>query len=147
MFLKTPLHLFILLSLVFFFLPASYAADTSTDPAPGIDLIQNGSFKEGLAILEEYVKSNSTNPEAWNSIGYALNNLGRFRDAIPPLENATRLEPNHTIAWTNMGWAYNELGDYEKALEALETATRTGPDNKYAWSTKGYSPSGLIAPK
>ena len=95
----------ILLTFFLFFSTAIQAEENITDQVAGIDLIQNGSFKEGLTILEEYTRNNSTNPEVWNSIGYALNNLGRFRDAISPLEEATRLDPNHTIAWTNMGWA------------------------------------------
>lgn len=79
-----PIVFIFILLCVFEFGLGVFATEMLPEPSMAQDLIQNGSYEEGLAILKNYTLNNTTDPVIWNSIGYALNNLGRFEEAIDP---------------------------------------------------------------
>jgi tetratricopeptide (TPR) repeat protein len=76
-----------------------------------------------LEILNEQIKLNAENAQAYSNRGYTLALLGRKPEARADLQKAVSLKddgPMHNRA----GWAYFNMGDYADALREFETAVK-----------------------
>lgn len=76
-----------------------------------------------LEILNEQIKLNPENTQAYSNRGYTLALLGRKKEARADLQKAVSLKddgPMHNRA----GWAYFNMGDYPDALREFEAAVK-----------------------
>ncbi len=76
-----------------------------------------------LEILDQQVRNNPNDAQAYSNRGYVLALLGRKEGARSDLRRATTLKDNGPMH-NRVGWAYFNLGDYATALQEFQTAAR-----------------------
>lgn len=76
-----------------------------------------------LEILDQQLKSNPNDAQAYSNRGYVLALLGRKVEARSDLRKATALKDNAPMH-NRVGWAYFNLGDYADAVHEFELAAK-----------------------
>lgn len=74
-----------------------------------------------LDVLNEQIKFNGTDPQAYANRGYVLALLGRKEEARADLRKTISLKDNGPMH-NRVGWAYFNMGDYAEAAREFETA-------------------------
>jgi predicted Zn-dependent protease len=85
--------------------------------------------------LRQILRSEPSNAEALNALGYTLADLnlpGRLEEAFELIERAYEADPDNPAVLDSMGWVYFRLGQPEKALPWLESAYMQMPDQEVA---------------
>ena len=82
--------------------------------------IEAGDYKTAIMLLEQSVRRNPDNPDAWNYLGYSLRKSGRMEEALVKYRTALTLNPKHRGANEYLGELYLQMGELEKARERLE---------------------------
>jgi tetratricopeptide (TPR) repeat protein len=82
---------------------------------------------------------NSTNPELFVAISYALGKLKKYDEAIDYSEKALAIDGRNKNALTNLGLLLDDAGYFEKSDSVYELALSIYPDdptllNNYAYS-------------
>jgi tetratricopeptide (TPR) repeat protein len=76
-----------------------------------------------LTILDQQIKSNPLDAQAYSNRGYVLALLGRKVEARADLHKATSLKNDGPMR-NRVGWAYFNLGDYAEAVQEFEAAAK-----------------------
>jgi len=76
-----------------------------------------------LEILNQQIKHNSSDAQAYSNRGYVLALLGQKEAARTDLQKAVTLKPNGPMR-NRVGWAYFNMGDYADAVREFEEAVR-----------------------
>lgn len=76
-----------------------------------------------LGILNEQIKANSNDAQAFSNRGYTLALLGRKEEARADLRKAVALKDNAPMH-NRVGWAYFNNGDYVAAMGEFEAAAK-----------------------
>jgi len=76
-----------------------------------------------LEILNQQIKLNAENAQAYANRGYTLALLGRKAEARADLQKAVALKDNAPMR-NRVGWAYFNLGDYADAVREFEAAAK-----------------------
>ena len=98
----------------------------STVPAPVVPRAQSSvQTSPKLDILNEQIKANTNNVQAYSNRGYVLALLGRKDAARADLRRAALLKDDGPMH-NRLGWAYFNMGDYVDALREFETSARLG---------------------
>ena len=107
-----------LLALLVTTLSCAMAADLGT----GIQLYQEGNYKEAEAELSKVVGEDPHNAAALRYLGWAFVEQKKVKEAEDVLRQAQELEPGGQV---NLAWArlYAEQQDFSKAQEALMDAS------------------------
>lgn len=74
-----------------------------------------------LEILDQQVKANPKDAQAYSNRGYTLALLGRKAEARADLQKAAALKDNAPMH-NRLGWAYFNMNDYAEAVREFETA-------------------------
>ena len=74
-----------------------------------------------LEILNQQIKNNPEDSQAFSNRGYTLALLGRKEEARADLKKAVSLKDNGPMH-NRVGWAYFNLGDYADAAREFEVA-------------------------
>jgi tetratricopeptide (TPR) repeat protein len=100
----------------------------AADVHRGIELYQQGKFKEAEAELSSVVSSDHSNANAYRYLSYSRIELKKLSEAEDAAAKAKEAEANGE---TNTVWArlYTERKDYAKAEESLADAA--GPEVDY----------------
>lgn len=87
------------------------------------------------ADLRQVLRTDPSNAEALNALGYTLADLnlpGRLEEAFALIERAYEIAPDNPAVLDSMGWVYYRLGEPEQALPWLESAYTQLPDQEVA---------------
>src|SRR5262245_34067112 len=76
-----------------------------------------------LEILNQQIKINPNDAQAYSNRGYTLALLGRGKEARADLQKALELKDNGPMH-NRVGWAYFNLGDYATAAKEFEVAAK-----------------------
>src|SRR5687768_36098 len=76
-----------------------------------------------LEILNQQIKANTNNAQAYSNRGYVLALLGQKDAARADLRRAALLKDDGPMH-NRLGWAYFNMGDYVDALREFETAAK-----------------------
>lgn len=76
-----------------------------------------------LQILDQQIKFNTNDAQAYSNRGYTLALLGRKAEARADLQRAVALKDNAPMH-NRVGWAYFNLGDYAEAVREFELAAK-----------------------
>jgi len=76
-----------------------------------------------LEILNQQVKSNPNDAQAYSNRGYTLALLGRKAEARADLQRAVALKENAPMH-NRVGWAYFNMGDFADALREFELSAK-----------------------
>ena len=77
--------------------------------------IKNEKFKRAIYILNEVVREEYNNADAWNLLGYSHRNLGRYKKAGKAYRKALKFDPKHKGALEYQGELFIKLGRVEEA--------------------------------
>jgi cytochrome c-type biogenesis protein CcmH/NrfG len=80
-----------------------------------------------LSALEEKVRANPQDAEAWIQIGNIHFDADRPREAIAAYEKALALEPGNAEVLTDLGIMYRRAGDPQEALRRFDQAIAANP--------------------
>ena len=74
--------------------------------------------------MDEVLKLDPENAEAYYERGKAHRRLGNFQQAIEDFSEVVRLNPNHAAAYNYRGLVYKSLGQIDQAFsDMMEAAT------------------------
>lgn len=83
-----------------------------------------------LEILDQQIKINPKDAQAYSNRGYTYALLGRKMEARADLQKAVALKDNGPMR-NRVGWAYFNMGDYSSAVREFEVAARMSKHNAH----------------
>jgi len=92
-----------------------------------------------LPLLDQAIKLDRNNDNAWRVWGLAKIELGDHQGAIDDFTEAIKRNPKNDAAWYNRGTAKNYLGDHQGAIDDLTEAIKLNPKNDAAWHNRGVA--------
>ncbi len=84
------------------------------DPSPEI--------ASRILKLEQYLKENPDDPEAWAQLGHQFFDSDRFKDAIEAYEKSLSIKPDNAPVLTDLGVMYRRNEQPKKAVEMFDRA-------------------------
>src|SRR5215471_18330287 len=98
------------------------ALTKSEDPeyASAVQAIDAKQYARAIPMLENVVKRDSQNADAYNWLAYATRKNGDVKAAIPIYQKALAIDPKHLGAHEYIGEAYLQLDDLANAKEHLK---------------------------
>ena len=72
-------------------------------------------YKKAIRQLNQVVRSNVDNADAWNLLGYSNRKLGKYEQAGKAYRKALHYNPEHKGALEYQGELFISLKDYDKA--------------------------------
>ena len=109
-------------------------AGAEADPKLAIARLNDGvaylnlqKVDEAKAALEDALKQDPKNPNAWYSLGLLAKNTGDAQAAIDAFKHVTEIDPNDADTWYFLGTAYVQAKQFPQAIEAFEHALKINP--------------------
>lgn len=96
-----------------------------------------GRFEEAIALHDESIETDNTNPNAWYSKGLTLSKHGDYEDAILCFGKCIKLEPDNFKAWSDNGLALYKIDWINESIACCDKAISIRPGYTPAWVTKG----------
>jgi len=87
--------------------------------------------------LDELIKENPNNADAFYNRGVVYASKGDFNLAIIDYTRALQINPNHGDAFYNRGLSYVKKERYEEAEKDFDSAIRLAPDSADAYCNRG----------
>jgi len=87
---------------------------------------------KALVLINEVIKNNSRNAEAYLAAGYAYEILQDYEKSFENYNEAINIEPNNDIAYVKRGHAYDLFGNLELAEQDYLKAYEINPVNDMA---------------
>ncbi len=106
------------------------AAETSQKTLPGQQT-------QALLNLEEKVKAEPKNIQAWVQLGHLYFDTGQAEKAIGAYTTSLTLHDGDANLYTDLGVMYRRTGKFEKAIEMFEKATAMNPSHEPSRLNKG----------
>lgn len=98
-----------------------------TDPLKAVEYLNNA------------LKLQPRDAEAYYNRGVAYDNLGQYKNAIKDYNQAIGLNPDYAEAYSNRGTIHNTTGKYQQAIEDFSEAIRLKPDDAEAFLGRGFA--------
>lgn len=117
--------------------PAPMPTPSTTNPNKydqAVGYIQASRYEQAVPLLEQVVKKEPQNADAWNYLGFAYRNLERYDDAFAAYNQALLIDPKHDGANEYLGELYLMLGDVDSAEQQLQVL-----DNNCSLSCDEYN--------
>jgi tetratricopeptide (TPR) repeat protein len=92
-----------------------------------MQLIEKGEKEKAAQQIDQYLKTNPTDPQVIFIKGVVNAELGKYNEAIQAFTYLTEKHPGLPEPFNNLAVLYAELGEYDKAQKALESAIKTHP--------------------
>src|SRR5438094_101345 len=96
-------------------------------------------YREALVHLRRATALNTTNAEAWNQLGVALQNTGSDAGAVEAYGRAVKVDPAHLDARNNYGFMLVNTGHAEEGVKQFEQILRADPANTMARINIGFA--------
>ncbi len=93
--------------------------------------------QEETKLLEEFVKKEPGNVNAWVKLGNALMDSRRFAEAIDAYQKALSLDPKSVDVRVDMGTCYRNIGKPDMAVAEYRKAIEIDPRHSYAHRNLG----------
>lgn len=111
-----------------------------TQPVQGIiNLLNRGSYKEAILLLELFKSSEPKNVDILYNLGMAYSDLSELNSAQINLRRLLELDPNHVNGRVALGVALMRDNQEEAAQKELQKALEIDPDNPWAHRNLGAS--------
>ncbi len=107
------------------------AADAQSSPTSqqAGALLQRQQFDSAAAVARAAIARDSSDGEAWTTLGAALLSGGHAAESIPVHRRAMQFDAKRPAAMYNLGLAYGRIGQPDSAFLWLERARGTGRVN------------------
>lgn len=93
--------------------------------------------QEMLTALNERIKADAKDLEAWTQLGHLYFDLGQNKEAIQAYERSLALDSSRPDIWTDLGVMYRRNGDPRKAVETFDKALALDHGHKISLFNKG----------
>lgn len=121
-----------------FFLMIIAACQQKEEPKP------NSQFPSGpvqtqddIRLLQEAVRNNPRNVEAWIKFGNELMDSSRFSEAIEAYQRALDIDPKNVDVRVDMGVCYRNTGKSDIAVKEFKKAIQINPNHVMAHKNLG----------
>jgi tetratricopeptide (TPR) repeat protein len=104
----------------------------------GLQLMQEGKYKEAMAAFNESLAADGTFAEAYIGKGDALKELQDFQAASAAYTQAQQFNPNSAAAYNGRGECQMELGQIDVARSDFLNAINLDPNHAAALSNLGH---------
>lgn len=104
--------------------------------AKGLALLEKGDSQGAIGLLEEAVKEDAEDEDAYYYLGQSYNLAGKFDEALRSLENVDRSLWDVSF---DKGFAQYQLGDYAAAVSSMNAVIADDPDRSDARFYLGVS--------
>jgi len=88
--------------------------------------------EQELRFLQNVVKDDPNNINAWIKLGNINMDMGKYQDAVASYSRALELDPNNLEVRVDMGSCYRYMGMPEKAIGEYKKALAINPDHPFA---------------
>ena len=95
----------------------------------GIELYHRGDFNEAVKSLQEAVKKQKNDSDAWYYLGLSLRNAGNLKDARKDFEKTLKLRPNFAPGYAAIAYTCLLGNDTKGALRNAEKSLAIDPQN------------------
>jgi tetratricopeptide (TPR) repeat protein len=95
--------------------------------------------KKVVEYLNNAIKLQPKDADAYGNRGTAYAELGQYQHAIEDYNEVIRLKPDYAIAYGNRGTAYADLGQHQRAIEDYNKAIRLQPNDAYTFNNRGIA--------
>jgi len=126
LFVSLLLALFVSSSFAF---PSNSVNQTNPQFKQAEDYINQKDYNKAIPLLNEVVKDNPQNADAYNYLGYSYRQTGKLDDALKYYQMALKIDPNHKGANEYLGELYlmkNDLSKAEQNLTVIKNACPSG---------------------
>ena len=111
------------------------------------ELEQAGKLRESVTLLEQSLKSDMANAEAWNQLGAVQYQLGYFDNAKKSFQKAISLKPAFVAPRRNLTALWLKTGDHKRVLKEAEQVLALDPQNADAHLLLGQAHLQLDQPQ
>jgi tetratricopeptide (TPR) repeat protein len=108
----------------------SRSGDAQTDAlfVRGIEQMNVGEFREGIATFSRVIERAPEFAEGWNKRATLYFLVGEFERSLRDCDEVIKRNPNHFGALAGYGQIYVQLDDYERALDYFRRALAVNPN-------------------
>ncbi len=85
-------------------------------------------YKKAIRQLNQVVRSNVDNADAWNLLGYSNRKLGKYKQAGKAYRKALRYNPEHKGALEYQGELFISLKEFDKARQNRDRLAALCPE-------------------
>ena len=93
----------------------------------GIALLNMQKIDEAKVVLEDALKQDPKNPNAWYNLGLLAKNTGDAQAAIEAFHHVIEIDPNDADTWYFLGTAYVQAKQFPQAIDAFQHALQLNP--------------------
>jgi len=94
-------------------------------------------MQDKILQLQELVRQNPKNLNAWIGLGNSLMDSGRFPEAVDAYQKALEIDPKNTDVRVDMGTCYRSAGQPDSAAEEYKKAIASNPGHPNAHRNLG----------
>jgi len=94
-------------------------------------------MQDKIPQLQELVRQDPKNLNAWIGLGNSLMDSGRFTEAVDAYQKALELDPKNTDIRVDMGTCYRSAGQPDRAAEEYKKAIASNPGHPNAHRNLG----------
>jgi len=105
--------------------------------------IQDGDLNEAKELLEHLLKSDQSQSEAWNLLGWVQSQQKDFSNAIESIGRAIAIHPTEPSLHRNLGFVYQHAADLDQAVACFERAIQLAPDDANPHNELGVALKGI----
>jgi len=99
--------------------------------------VQQHQWDTAISALEQEVKKDPRNAEAWAKLGHTYFDSNNPEKAIRAYKKHLELNPNNADVWTDMGIMYRSLGNPDEAIRCFDKAIEINPRHQQSRYNKG----------
>jgi len=98
-----------------------------------------GAFDDVVILCRRLLSQNPNDPDAWDNLGQALDQLAQPIEAIAAFERSVALSASNSSAYNNLGVVLSGQGRFAAAATAFSSALRHDPKNVAALVNLGVA--------
>jgi tetratricopeptide (TPR) repeat protein/predicted Ser/Thr protein kinase len=100
----------------------------------GTSLLQEGSYKEAIPVLQRSTQVNPRRVLGWHSLAEAFAYLKRFEEAVEPLRMALEIDPDALHSSRLLCEALTQLDDVDGVFDEYDRRLGLHPDDVVGWN-------------
>ena len=101
--------------------------------------LENEHYDKAVEIFRLIEKTEESNVELFEKIGYSYQRLGQYENALKYYQRAELLDENKDWIIKKLALCYRYLNDHKKALEYYKSAEKLDPENLYIQAYIGHT--------
>ena len=101
---------------------SSSSSGYTPEPVPDriVRLVESEQYSKAVEALQEFIKTEKKNPDAWNWLGFSQRKSGDLGNSLKSYKKALKLDKKHLGANEYLGELYLMQGNVKKAKKQLK---------------------------